>query len=108
MSNLDHHKPIPSSVLIFGAAGHIGRPQADYLDRTAPHIQLRLVSSSPARCFALRRDFPRADVVSADYSDAITLRSVVQGMEGVFVTTPSDTEERPAMTSLVSALRDAG
>ncbi|EXM26054.1 hypothetical protein RAB80_011774 [Fusarium oxysporum f. sp. vasinfectum] len=33
-------KPTPKSILIFGAAGHIGQPLAEYLTREAPDIPI--------------------------------------------------------------------
>lgn len=103
-----NHKPTPRSVLIFGAAAHIGRPLAEFLTRAAPSIRLRLATSSPGRIAPLRDAFPAADVVQANYADLPTLAAAVGGMEGVFVITPSGTDERPAMTNLVRALKDGG
>jgi len=108
MSTPDNHKRIPRSVLIFGAAAHIGRPLAQALQREAPGIKLRLVSSSTERLTDLRRDFPNADVVSANYFEPETLERAVEGMEGIFVITPGGTPETPAMTNLVNAIKSAG
>ena len=108
MSDSINSKSVPRSVLIFGAAGHIGRPLADFLQREAPQIQLRLVSSNAERVDALRRDFPFAEVVFANYFDLPSLESAAQGMEGFFVNAPGGTDERPAMTHLVAALKKAG
>jgi len=49
MSGTSNNKPIPRSVLVFGAAGHIGGPLAGFLHREAPQIHLRLASSKPER-----------------------------------------------------------
>lgn len=100
-------KPIPRSILVFGAAGHIGGPLVHFLHREAPQIQLRLVSRRPDGLDALRRDFPYAEAVHADYFDLASLESAVQGMEGVFVVTPPKMDEGPAMTNLVAALKKA-
>lgn len=108
MSTPDNHKLIPRSVLIFGAAAHIGRPLARVLLREASQIRLRLASSNPARLAGLRRDFPNADVVSANYLEPETLQQAVEGMEGIFVITPGGTPEEPAMTNLVNAIESAG
>jgi uncharacterized protein YbjT (DUF2867 family) len=108
MSDKINRKPIPRSILIFGASGHIGGPLAGFLHRAAPQIQLRLASSRPEGADDLRRDFPSAEVVCANYSDLPSLESAAQGMEGVFVITTSGTDERPAMTNLVAALKKAG
>lgn len=103
----DNRKPIPGSVLIFGAAGHIGRPLARFLQQEAPQIRLRLATSNSARVEALKQDFPGAEVIVADYSDLPSLETAVEGMEGIFVLTPSGTDERPVMTNLVTALKSA-
>ncbi len=103
-----NRKPIPRSILIFGAAAHIGRPLAEFLRKEAPQIRLRLVSTKRERCDALRRDFPQAEVVGANYFDLASLERAVEGMEGIFVLTPGETDERPAMTNLVAAVKKAG
>ncbi|HKS45850.1 MAG TPA: NmrA family NAD(P)-binding protein [Amycolatopsis sp.] len=108
MSDNTNRKRIPRSILIFGASGHIGGPLAGFLHRTEPRIRLRLASSKPERADDLRRDFPYAEAVYADYFDLPSLESAVEGMEGVFVITTAGTDERPAMTNLVAALRKAG
>lgn len=101
-------KPIPKSILIFGAAAHIGRPLAAYLAREAPTIQLRLATSSASKGDKLRSAFPNAEVVEANYNDAASLSAAVDGIEGVFVITPAGFSEEPAMTNLVAALKKAG
>ena len=104
----DNHKPIPRSVLIFGAAGHIGGPLADFLSREAPQIQLRLVSRDAARVQQLQSRYPHAEVIQADYSDPASLTRALAGIEGVFVLTPFGTDEAEAMGNLVTAVRSAG
>ena len=108
MSDSSNRKPIPRSILIFGATGHIGRPLAGFLHRAAPQIRLRLASSRPDRVDDLRRDFPYAEAVHANYCDLPSLRAATEGIEGVFVNTTGGTDERPAMTNLVTALQKAG
>src|SRR5918996_3163701 len=107
MPDTINSKPIPHSILIFGANNHIGRPLAEFLHREAPQIQLRLASSRPERVDDLRRDFPYAEAVHANYYDLPSLEAATQGMEGVFVNAPGGTDERPAMTNLVTALKQA-
>ena len=103
----DNHKAIPRSVLIFGAAGHIGGPLADFLSREAPQMQLRLVSRDAARAQQLQSRFPHAEVVQADYSDPVSLARAVTDIEGIFVLTPAGTDETQAMGNLVDAIRPA-
>ena len=101
-------KPIPRSILIFGAGDHIGGPLATFLQREAPRIKLRLATSQRSRIEPLKRQFPSAEVIVADYFDLPSLKDAVAGMEGVFVLTRSGTNERPAMENLVAALKEAG
>jgi uncharacterized protein YbjT (DUF2867 family) len=100
-------KPIPKSILIFGAAAHIGRPLAAYLAREAPTIKLRLATSSPSKRNELQSAFPNAEVIDANYNDAVSLAAAVDGIEGVFIITPAGLSEEPAMTNLVTALKEA-
>jgi uncharacterized protein YbjT (DUF2867 family) len=103
-----NRKPIPKSILIFGAADHIGGPLAAFLMREAPSIRLRLQTRSQIKAAALRSRFPSAEVVIADYGDAASLTKAVDGMEGVFVVTPGGLDERVSMTQLVTALKASG
>lgn len=103
-----NHKTIPETILIFGAAAHIGRPLAEFLTREAPSIRLRLSTSSPEKAKVLQSSFPQADVVVASYQDQLSLVSAARGAQGVFVLTPSGTDEGPAMTNLISALKQVG
>jgi uncharacterized protein YbjT (DUF2867 family) len=52
MSDSSNRKPIPRSILIFGATGHIGGPLAGFLHLEASRssIQSRNRSSTPAIC----------------------------------------------------------
>ena len=101
-------KPIPSSVAIFGASGHIGGPMARFLRFHAPHIRLRLISSSADKLGELRQQHPGAEVVLANYFDQSSLDAAMVGIQGVFVITTSLLDERPAMSNLVAALRKSG
>ncbi|MEU6371593.1 NAD(P)H-binding protein [Streptomyces sp. NPDC046909] len=108
MSRDTIRKPVPGSVLVFGATGRIGRPLTEFLHREAPRIRLRVATSDPERVDGLRSAFPYAEVVRADYFDLPSLEVAVQGMEGVFVIAPTGTDEQSAMTNLVTALKGAG
>ncbi|KAF5632299.1 uncharacterized protein FTJAE_7631 [Fusarium tjaetaba] len=101
-------KPIPKSILIFGAAGHIGQPLAKFLTREAPGIQLSLVARNPEKQKGLESKFPNARVLAADYEDPSSLTAAVKGMEGVFVISSSGMLETSAMTNLTSALKGDG
>ncbi|OBJ99960.1 NAD(P)H-binding protein [Mycobacterium sp. 1245852.3] len=104
----DNNKPVPRSILVFGAAAHIGRPLTSFLRKEAPEIRLRLVSSSPERIELIRRDFPDAEVIHANFLDLPSLERAAQGMEGIWVLTPAGLDERHAMTNLVSAVKKSG
>lgn len=98
-------KKIPESILIFGAAGHIGWPLAEFLTREAPAIKIRLTTSSPQKRGMLQAAFPKAHVVDADYNDVASLSKAVAGIEGVFVITPNGMLEAAAMSNLATALK---
>ena len=103
-----NHKPVPASLLIFGAGGHIGGPLAAFLAREAPAIRLRLASRDADKVAELKAAFPTAECVQADYADRPSLDRAVRDVEGVFVLTPAGTDETPAMTNLVDAVNGAG
>lgn len=107
-SDQRNSKPIPRSILIFGAADHIGGPLAAFLAREAPSIRLRVASRDQARAEMLRERFPGAEAIVADYADLPSLTAAVDGMEGIFVITPATLDDRVAMPNLVEACRAAG
>ena len=102
-----NRKPIPQSILVFGAAGRIGGPLAKILASEAPSIRLTLATHSPQKAAMLHQKFPTAEIVIADYFDPASLRIAVEGIEGIFVITSSGIEERPAMTNLIAAIRQS-
>lgn len=104
----ENRKPIPDSLLIFGAAARLGGPLAAFMQREAPQVRLRLVTSKPDGAAALQQRHPKAEVVVADYRDLPSLRAATQGMQAVFALTGASCEERPAMTNLITALQEAG
>lgn len=99
-------KEIPKSILIFGAAGHIGGPLTAYLTREAPTIKLRLATSSSGKKDALQSQYQNAEVVSANYNDIDSLKAAAEGIEVVFVITPNGFREAQGMENLVAALKD--
>ncbi|KAF5240391.1 hypothetical protein FANTH_9651 [Fusarium anthophilum] len=101
-------KSIPKSILIFGAAGHIGQPLAEFLTREAPDIELSLVARSPEKQKMLQNKFPNARILAADYEDPSSLAAAVKGIEGVFVISSSGMSETTAMTNLTSVLKQDG
>ena len=101
-------KPIPKSVLIFGAANHIGKPMAKFLQKEAPKIKLRLVSSNEQRAEGLRKAFPDAEVVVADYLDLPSLEKAVDGIEGFYVSGPPYLDPNETMNNFVAAVKKSG
>lgn len=100
-------KPVPRSIVVFGASGRIGGPLAACLKRDAPGIRLRLATSRKESAAHLQATHPDAEVVWADYGNLSSLEAATAGMEGVFSVTPSATDEAIAMGNLVAALRKA-
>lgn len=103
-----NRKPIPGSILIFGAADHIGGPLAKFLTKESPTTRLRLATRSEEKAVVLQRSLPAAEVVLADFAVPSSLEKAVKGMEGVFVITPGFADEKLYMNNLVAALKKAG
>lgn len=103
-----HIKPIPKSVLIFGASGHIGRPMAEFLRFHAPDMRLRLASSRPDGMAALQSAFPEAEIVDVNYSDPAKMDAAFFGIEAALLLTPPECDERSAMTNVVNASHKSG
>jgi uncharacterized protein YbjT (DUF2867 family) len=101
-------KPVPRTIAIFGANAHVGKPLARFLRFKAPHLKLRLISSSLATAASLRDEFPEADVSHASYFDPTSLDAALAEMEGIFVVTPTYLDEKVAMTNLVASVKKAG
>lgn len=103
-----NRKPIPGSVLIFGAGDHIGGPLAAFLAREAPTVRLRLATRNDANADILKQRFPDAEVVLADYADRTTMIRAVAGMEGIFFITPGGLDEQVCTTNMVEAAKACG
>ncbi|MFS4580154.1 NmrA family NAD(P)-binding protein [Phaeobacter sp. C3_T13_0] len=101
-------KKIPESVLIFGAANHIGSPLAAFLTKEAPQVKLRLVSSKADKVPALQEKFPNAEVIVANYFDAASMDAAVDGIEGMFVNAPPGLDETVVTENLISAVKKSG
>lgn len=103
-----NRKPIPKSVVIFGAAEHIGGPLAAFLSREAPSIHLRLATRGKAKADVLRKQFPSAEIVIAEYADLESMKAALDGMEGAFVIAPAGLDERIATQNLITAAKASG
>ena len=103
-----NRKPIPKTILIFGAGDHIGGPLAAYLGREAPSIRLRLASRKEETATVLKQRFPAAEVVCADFMDRKSLFAAVDGMEGIFFIAPGGLDEQVCTTNMVDAVKASG
>lgn len=103
-----NRKPIPRTILIFGAGDHIGGPLAAWLGREAPAIRLRLASRKAETLADLKQRFPAAEVVHADFLDRESLFAATRGMEGIFFLAPGGLDEQAATTNMVDAVKAAG
>lgn len=103
-----NRKPIPRSILIFGAGDHIGGPLANYLTREAPSIRLRLATRKEETVALLRDRFPAAEVVRADFTHRDSLFAAVGGMEGIFFIAPGGLDEHTCTTNMVDAANASG
>ncbi|KAJ4135456.1 hypothetical protein NW765_009427 [Fusarium oxysporum] len=101
-------KPTPKSILIFGAAGHIGRPLAEYLTREAPDIPTFACRQKHREAENTAEQAFRGRVLAADYEDLSTLAAAVKGVEGVFIISSSGMSESVAMTNLTTVLKQDG
>lgn len=101
------HAPL-KSILIFGAAGRLGSPLASCVARHMPQIQLRLAASSEKRAARVRRRFPDAEIVVANYLDAAQMEAALEGIEGVFMVMPDFLDYPRAGEIFVAAARKAG
>ena len=101
-------KPVPESILVFGASGHIGGPLAQHVRAISPGTQLRLVTSSPAKVDELKTEFPDAEVVTADLLDVTTLIPALDGIEGAFIVTPDFLDTRRGMINFIAAAEKTG
>ncbi|KAJ9416891.1 hypothetical protein FOXG_12962 [Fusarium oxysporum f. sp. lycopersici 4287] len=101
-------KPTPKSTLIFGAAGHIGRPLAEYLTREAPDIPTFACRQKHRKVENTAEQVSRGRVLAADYEDLSSFAAAVKGVEGVFVISSSGMSENVAITNLTTVLKQDG
>jgi uncharacterized protein YbjT (DUF2867 family) len=94
--------------LVFGAAGHIGRPCAQWLAERHPTAQIRVVSSRPDMAAGLTEMHPRAEVMIADYLNAEDMVAAFDGIHAAFVFTPDFIDEKIAMGNVANALNASG
>ena len=107
-SAIKNLKPIPKSILIFGAANHIGKPMAKFLQKEAPDIKLRLVSTDEERAESLKNEFPTQDVAVANLLDPPSLEKAVDGIEGFYLVAPPWVSPEESMTNFVTAVKKSG
>lgn len=100
--------PMPTRILIFGAAGHIGGPATEYIKAHSPATLLRLATHSKEKAEALAAANPGAEVIVADYFDSSSLASAFDGVDRVLMIIPDWSDDQTATTNLVDAAEAAG
>lgn len=98
-------KAVPTRIAVFGASGHIGTPLARHMGYKAPHVNLRLISSTEGKCDGLKKTFPAAECVVANFFDLPSLERALDGVDGIFIVTPSPFDEATAMANFVSVAK---
>ncbi|MCV7003919.1 SDR family oxidoreductase [Mycolicibacterium alvei] len=100
--------PPDPSFLVFGAAGHIGRPCAQWLAERHPTAHIRIVSSRPEMAADLAEMHPGGEVMIADYLNADDMVAAFDGIHAAFVLTPDFIDEKVAMANVASAVKASG
>lgn len=100
--------PTDPSFLVFGAAGHIGGPCAQWLAERHPSAHIRVVSSRPDRAASLAEMHPRAEVMVADYLNADDMVRAFDGIDAAFVLTPDFIDEKTAMANVAHGSNESG
>src|ERR1700694_4192703 len=101
-------KPIPRSILVFGASGLIGGPVGQHIREISPGTHLRLATSNEAKVKELETEFPEAEVIIADLLDVTTLVPALDDIEGAFIVTPDFLATRRGMINFIAAADKAG
>lgn len=95
-------------ILIIGALGNLGILTARKLSRRTD-VTLRLTSHRPEGVAELRKEFPRAEVVLANWMDEASLREAVRAVTRVLVImTDFVIDEAVATPNLIRAIQAAG
>jgi uncharacterized protein YbjT (DUF2867 family) len=100
--------PSDPSFLVFGAAGHIGGPCAQWLAERDPTVTIRVVSSRPEMADELAAVHPGAEVVIANYLDPDDMAAAFDGIDAAFVVTPDFLDEQAAMANVADAIKASG
>lgn len=96
-------------VLILGATGNLSRLTAAALTNHYPQVQLRLSSHREEGRELLRRSFPRAEIVAADWYAEPSLRPAIAGTEKLLMVTPDFlTDERVVTPNIIRAIKSLG
>lgn len=96
------------SILIFGAGGRLGSPLASYVAQHLPQVQLRLAASNEKRAARVRRRFPEAEIVVANYLHPGQMAAALEGMEGVFMVMPDFLDYPKSGEIFIAAAQRAG
>lgn len=102
---LRYHMPVPSTILLFGASGRISPAVARYIHLVLPDTKIRLATTKPDRARALAESLPGSVITHADYFNRASLERALDGVEAVFLITPSFIDEVLAMTNFIAAAK---
>ena len=96
-------------ILILGATGNLGRLTAAALSQKYPRIELRLTTHRKDGEAVLRRAFPTAEVVLADWYDERSIRAAIVGVDKILMVTPDFvTDEAVVTPNVIRAIQAAG
>lgn len=107
MSGIKSFEEPLSSILIFGASGHVASSVVDTLTRKAPEITLRLATSNSSKIENLSIKYPEAEVIECSYLDAGQMDSAMEGMEGLYLITPDFIDMEAAIGNVIRAAKKA-
>ncbi|KAF2425560.1 NAD(P)-binding protein [Tothia fuscella] len=101
----EYHQKVPESFLLFGVSGRVGDAAARAVSKQAPKAKLRLASTKPEKAEKLKKKWPNAEVVVANYEDLPSLDAAFKDIEAIFIITQFGLDEKLAMTNVVTAAK---
>jgi uncharacterized protein YbjT (DUF2867 family) len=93
------------NILVTGATGNIGKELVQQLDQQG--IPFRVLVRSAAQAAALSA-LPQAQPITGDFNDARSIRAALEGMEKVFLLTPSSELAEQQQLHFTRAAKEAG
>lgn len=99
----------PIDILILGATGNLAKQVTTRIAADRADLTLRLASHREEGRSALQEAFPKAEVVSADWTDEGSLTAALRGVAKVLVITPDFfTNESVVTANIIRAVKSAG